>query len=88
MSLHVPQSLKPGDQWLQDESNYIDLRLLLNAYDVNIYDCYEIAFGVTAMTVYRYKTIDENVRYIENGDVAREDPLTIRYRDGLKPRLQ
>ncbi len=94
MILEVPTRLTPGSGWLHDGSNSTQLRLFLQAYGVQLDDCYEIRFAKRWMEVRRFESTkkheaDKNgMRYIGNdNEVAKREPAIFRYRSGLTPKV-
>lgn len=85
--MKVPAVLRAGDSWL-DDSNTQKLRLMLAAHNIKIDDCYEIHFGKSSMEVYRFKTDSMGHKFTENGGVARQPAVRIRYRAGLAPEVE
>jgi hypothetical protein len=85
--MKVPPVLRAGDSWLTDDSNLRELTGLLQAYGVNIHDCYEIHFGRKSMQIYRWKVNETGHKSIENGSVARRAAESFTYQSGLTPEV-
>ncbi len=88
MILKVPTRLTPGSGWFNEGSNQTQLRLFLSAYGVQMDDCYEIRFAKRWMEVRRYQSNKNGQRFLgDDGEVARREPVTFRYRSGLTPKV-
>ena len=88
MILKVPTRLTPGSGWFDEGSNMTQLRLFLQAYGVNLSDCYEIRFAKRWMEVRRYDSNKDGHRFVgDDGDVARREPVVYKYRSGLTPKV-
>ena len=93
MILKVPTRLTPGSGWFNEGSNETQLRVFLQAYGVQLDDCYEIRFSKRSMEVRRFESTkkhlsDKNgMRFIEDNEVARSESAFYRYRPGLTPKV-
>jgi len=86
LPMNVPTRITLGSEWLVEGSNKAQLREFLQAYGIKLNDCYEIRFAKRWMEVRRWGTNDEGKRYVnDDGQFARREPATFRYRPGLTP---
>ncbi len=84
--IEVPAHLTHESSWLWEGSNQTNLRLFLQAYGIDVTDCYEIHFAKRWMKVFRYEKDEQGQRFkTDSGDVARLKPKTVQYRGGLTP---
>ena len=79
----VPSHLTTKSSWLWEGTNNTNLRLFLQAYDVDINDVYEIQFAKRSMKVFRYGNDESGRKFLIGDDAATRKPLTVRYRGGL-----
>ena len=79
MLIEVPRVLRPGSLWIGQGTNREDLRLFLQAHQVNIEDVFYLNFHVKSFLMRAYKRKLDGTYKLLNRDVESYS-ATISYR--------